>query len=108
MPQALLGMTKSRDVFAAIAGPPKPPLAFRVSAIRQGVMGANCVGEEIAGAATEPAGTDRLGSAEEAQPTFAHAASWADIEKKLSVNSVSSTLTGTTIYRIIGYSLMYQ
>src|SRR5690242_18219801 len=54
MPQTLLGITKSRDVFPAIAGPPKPPMAFRVSAIRHGVIGANCV----AAAAAEPANKD--------------------------------------------------
>ena len=37
----LFGMTKSRDVFPKIAGPPNGPEALRVSAIRQGVMGIN-------------------------------------------------------------------
>jgi hypothetical protein len=47
MPHALLGMTKSRDVPPVMAGPPKGPLAFRVSAIRQGVTGTKCVAEEM-------------------------------------------------------------
>src|SRR5579863_7552141 len=34
-------MTKSREVCAAKAGPPKGPFALRVSAMRQGVMGTN-------------------------------------------------------------------
>ena len=39
MPHELLGRTKSRDTPAARIGPPKGPLAFLVSAIRQGVIG---------------------------------------------------------------------
>jgi hypothetical protein len=46
MPQALLGMTKSRDVFPVMAGPPNGPLGVRVSAIRQGLTGTNCVAED--------------------------------------------------------------
>jgi hypothetical protein len=47
MPQTLLGITKSRDVFPAMAGPPKGPLGFRVSAIRQGVTGTKWAAEGI-------------------------------------------------------------
>src|SRR5579863_9306247 len=39
MLQALLGMIKSRELCATNAGPPKGPFAFRVSAMRHGVMG---------------------------------------------------------------------
>src|SRR5579862_1639430 len=39
MLQALFGMPKSRDVFAANVGPPKGPVVLRVSATRHGVMG---------------------------------------------------------------------
>src|ERR1700674_2564723 len=45
MPQALLGITKSRDAPPAMAGPPKGPLEFLVSAIRQGVTGTKSVAE---------------------------------------------------------------
>src|SRR5579864_5343258 len=52
MPQALLGITKSRIEFKkswtpAMAGPPKGPLGSRVSAIRQGVTGTKRVPEKI-------------------------------------------------------------
>src|SRR5450432_3829992 len=40
-PQLLEGMTKSRLLPPAIAGPPKGPAALRVSATRQGVTGTN-------------------------------------------------------------------
>src|SRR5579862_6013960 len=43
MPHALKGISKSRAVCAADVGPPKGPAAVRVSAMRHGVMGTNCV-----------------------------------------------------------------
>src|SRR5579859_7439409 len=39
MPQALLGMAKSRAVCRRRPGPPNGPVALRVSATRQGVIG---------------------------------------------------------------------
>src|SRR5579864_8427329 len=39
MPQALLGIAKSREVCLGSVGPPKEPLGLRVSAMRQGVIG---------------------------------------------------------------------
>src|ERR1700739_1202048 len=42
MPQVLCGMLNSRELCAASAGPPKGPVAQRVSAMRQGVTGMNC------------------------------------------------------------------
>src|ERR1700681_875281 len=41
MPQALLGITKSRAVCRGRPGPPKGPVALRVSAMRHGVIGTN-------------------------------------------------------------------
>jgi len=46
IPQALLGTIKSRVVPPVIAGPPNGPVAFRVSAMRQGVTGTKCVAVE--------------------------------------------------------------
>src|ERR1700674_5736741 len=41
IPQALAGIAKSRDVCRGRLGPPKGPVALRVSAMRHGVIGTN-------------------------------------------------------------------
>src|SRR5215472_11938107 len=51
MPHALMGIAKSREDPAAMAGPPKPPWGVRVSATRQGVTGTKWVAGEITGGA---------------------------------------------------------
>src|SRR5271170_2496106 len=57
MPQALLGMSNSRLEPAPNSGPPKGPVALRVSATRHGVTGMNCSG----GGVVELSGKDAAG-----------------------------------------------